>query len=88
MRALKFYTFASLALVSLVVAARQRYDVVTTNGKITGHDAPGMRNTIEFLGIPYAQPPVGQLRFAEPLPPEEKTAYVASDWVWIVSSAE
>ena len=81
MRALIFYTFASVAFVSLAVAAERKYDVITTNGKITGHDAPGMRNTIEFLGIPYAQPPVGRLRFAEPLPPKGNAAYIASDWV-------
>jgi cholinesterase len=74
-------TLALNAFVSLALAARQKYDVATTNGKITGHPAPGMNNTIEFLGVPYAQPPVGQLRFAEPLPPKEKTSYIASDWV-------
>jgi cholinesterase len=74
-------TLALNAFISFALAARQKYNVETTNGKITGHDAPGMRNTIEFLGIPYAQPPVGQLRFAEPLPPKGKAAYIASDWV-------
>ena len=69
------------ALISSAFATAHKYDVVTTNGRITGHPAPGMRNTIEFLGIPYAQPPIGQLRFAEPLPPKYQTAYVASDWV-------
>lgn len=69
------------AFVSSAFATAQKYDVVTTNGKITGHLAPDMRNIVEFLGIPYAQPPVGQLRFAEPLPPKGKTDYVASDWV-------
>jgi cholinesterase len=81
MRAPTVYTLALLAFVSLAIAARQKYDVETTNGKITGHVAPGMHKTIEFLGIPYAQPPVGQLRFAEPLPPKGKIAYIASDWV-------
>jgi hypothetical protein len=81
MRAPTLYTLALLAFVSLAIAARQNYDVETTNGKITGHLAPGMNNTIEFLGIPYAQPPVGRFRFAETLPPKEKAAYIASDWV-------
>jgi hypothetical protein len=69
------------SFISLALAARQKYDVETTNGKIMGHLAPGMNSTIEFLGVPYAQPPVGQLRFAEPLPPREKSSYIASDWV-------
>lgn len=68
---------------TLVVAQQQKYDldVVTSNGKITGHLAPGMRNTAEYLGIPYAQPPIGNLRFAAPLALKGKKDYVASDWV-------
>jgi hypothetical protein len=74
-------TLVLSASISLALALSHKYDVATTNGKITGHDAPGMGNTIEFLGIPYAQPPVGQLRFAEPLPLKGRAAYIASDWV-------
>ena len=77
-------TLASNAFVSLTLAAgvqKSDLDVVTSNGKITGHLAPGMCNTVEYLGIPYAQPPVGKLRFAAPLPLEGKTDYVAEDWV-------
>ena len=57
------------------------YDVLTTDGKITGHPAPNVRNTVEFLGIPYAKPPVGQLRFAPPLPPDSNESFVAAEWV-------
>lgn len=81
MRVLASCAIALTAVVPFTLAAAQKYDLVTTNGQITGHLAPGMRNMVEFLGIPYAQPPVGNLRFAEPLPPKGKTAYVASDWV-------
>jgi hypothetical protein len=85
MRVQAICTLASSTFVSLTLAAaaaqKSELDVVTSNGKITGHLAPGMRNTVEYLGIPYAQPPVGELRFAAPLPLEGKTDYVAADWV-------
>lgn len=57
------------------------YDVLTTNGKITGHPVPNVRNTVEFLGIPYAQPPAQELRFAPPLPPDTNGSFVAANWV-------
>lgn len=37
--------------------------VVIENGKIVGNDVD---NYVEFLGIPYAEPPVGDLRFSPP----------------------
>lgn len=42
--------------------------VRTSSGTIKGHRAtwPANNDVVEFLGIPYAQPPVGNLRFAAP----------------------
>ncbi len=41
--------------------------VLTGHGPVRGeHRTDG---TFRFLGIPYAQPPVGELRFAAPVPP-------------------
>ncbi|GAB7325729.1 hypothetical protein MBLNU13_g09689t2 [Cladosporium sp. NU13] len=84
MRVQALCTLASNAFVTLTLAAaaaqKSDFDVVTSNGKITGHLAPGMRNTVEYLGIPYAEPPIGKLRFAAPLPLEGKADYVAADW--------
>ena len=40
--------------------------VTTTSGKVTGHAARNRTAVSEYLGIPYAQPPIGDLRFAVP----------------------
>lgn len=40
--------------------------VRTTNGPIKGHAASNSQSVIEYLGIPYAKPPIGDLRFAPP----------------------
>jgi len=47
--------------------------VGTTSGLVSGHPAPNASQVSEYLGIPYAQPPVGALRFASPI------AYVNRD---------
>lgn len=43
----------------------------TTRGPVRGERRAD--GTYRFLGIPYAQPPVGELRFAAPVPPEPWT---------------
>lgn len=56
--------------------------VQTTNGLIIGHQAPNRSNVVEFLGIPYAQPPLDQLRFASPVKYGTSNGiYNASQWV-------
>lgn len=49
--------------------------VRTTSGTVKGHRAtwPEPNDVVEFLGIPYAQPPVGDLRFAAPRALENAT---------------
>lgn len=42
-------------------------NVPTTNGLITGHVPSKSDCVVEFLGIPYAQPPVGHFRFEAPV---------------------
>ena len=59
--------------------------VQTANGPITGHPAVNRSNVAEFLGIPYAQPPIGSLRFAPPEPYNSSEEYIASDWVSLIS---
>lgn len=38
----------------------------TSSGAVRGHKAPMAPAVTAYLGIPYAQPPVGPLRFAPP----------------------
>ncbi|MGW7308389.1 carboxylesterase/lipase family protein [Streptomyces sp. NPDC054835] len=45
--------------------------VTTTRGPVRGERRAD--GSCRFLGIPYAQPPVGPLRFAAPVPPEPWT---------------
>lgn len=53
------------------LAARQATWIVgqavnTTSGLITGHAAKNATGVSEYLGIPFAAPPVGNLRFQPP----------------------
>lgn len=41
--------------------------VQTSSGLIEGHAAPHRPAVSEYLGIPYASPPIGDLRFAAPV---------------------
>lgn len=44
--------------------------VQTSSGSVTGHAATNSKSNSEvseYLGIPFAQPPVGELRFAAPV---------------------
>lgn len=48
----------------------EKYIVTTKSGKIKGYERDGL---VEYLGIPYAKPPVGELRFkrSRPIDPWE-----------------
>ncbi|OIW30085.1 putative carboxylesterase [Coniochaeta ligniaria NRRL 30616] len=66
------YAFVSLLpiLVALGYAASGTAATVaqvkTTSGLVKGHVAPGTCGVSEYLGIPYAKPPVGSLRWTPP----------------------
>lgn len=64
-----------------VVFARRTCVVQTANGLIVGHRASHRSEVSEFLGIPYAKPPVGLLRFAAPQKYTTKGRFVASKFV-------
>lgn len=60
---------------------RHALAVNTTNGPVTGHYAPNHTHVLEYLGIPYAAPPTGSLRFAAPEPWDQYGPYVAANFV-------
>ncbi|CAB3247537.1 unnamed protein product [Arctia plantaginis] len=44
--------------------------VKTEYGELKGAACSGVENYIAFKGIPYAKPPLGELRFKAPMPPD------------------
>jgi hypothetical protein len=71
--------FAVLWFAPLIAA--KVISVSTQNGEIIGHDVPGSQGVVEWLGVPYAQPPVGDLRFASPRSYKGSGVQVASKYV-------
>ncbi|KAI1614311.1 putative carboxylesterase [Exophiala viscosa] len=59
-------SWTSIALLWSTALAAATGLVQTTSGKIQGHSAPGVSGVTEYLGIPYAKPPTGDLRWAPP----------------------
>lgn len=73
-----------------LVLARGTCVVKTVNGLVVGHRASHRSEVSEFLGIPYAKPPVDLLRFAAPQKYTTKGRFVASkfvSWFGIIASS-
>ncbi|KAI0482041.1 carboxylesterase [Xylariaceae sp. FL0804] len=81
-RQMTFWLLAAAAAVGRQPpTSTPEYTVGTTNGEITGHQAPNCSDLIEFLGIPFAQPPTGSLRFEAPVKYAGHGHQIASRWV-------
>jgi cholinesterase len=76
-------TFLALALVPILgtSAAPRSWNVgqgvKTTNGLIKGHSSYRAPGVSEYLGIPYAEPPVGDLRWRHPRKLRKNAEYSA-----------
>ncbi len=55
--------------------------VKTTSGSIQGHAASPRKDVSEYLGIPFAKPPVGELRWAAPVAFKSDATYNAANYV-------
>jgi carboxylesterase type B len=53
----------SIGLLCLCVAA-EAVSVVTQFGELRGNE---LEHTVEYIGVPFAEPPIGNLRFADPV---------------------
>jgi len=64
--------YFAIAFLVLGLATIQAWDigqtVSTSSGNIQGHPDSSAPNVSEYLGIPFAVPPVGSLRFTPPQP--------------------
>lgn len=74
--AMRSFVILALAAASCVVATdlEQRaanwtvgQTVQTSSGPVSGHPAKNDSDVSEYLGIPFGQAPVGDLRFAAPV---------------------
>ena len=82
---LNFVAFTVVSDLSLLARATTpgALAVKTGNVPIQGHLADNCSEVTEFLGIPYAQTPVGNLRFAAPEPYRGHGLHVADSFVGI-----
>ena len=69
--------FTATLLGTVALAAQEGSTVDTSDGPVQGTVASGVET---FLGIPYAAPPVGDLRWMPPQPPEQHDLLEATEY--------
>lgn len=78
----------SASPLALAAPAQTQKTVRTENGPIIGRRASKAPEVWEYLGIPYAQPPLGSLRFVAPQKYTGKGTYNASQFVSIFHNSD
>lgn len=76
-----FFAIVCSWIISVTTASRVGRAVKTTSGVVIGHAARNRSQVSEYLGIPYAQAPVANLRFEPPLAYSSATVFNASEYV-------
>ncbi|TID21650.1 acetylcholinesterase precursor [Venturia nashicola] len=87
MRIVSFYSVSlSLLVVTISAALQEQWtvgqEVSTTSGKVKGRSATraGYQEVSEYVGIPFAHPPQGALRWAPPKPFKSDGPIDATKW--------
>ena len=64
-----FVLYFTLLSIEVCVCDENYVEVNTTSGLVRGQTIRVVNTSVDqFLSIPFAEPPVGNLRFARPLP--------------------
>ncbi|CAG2115560.1 unnamed protein product, partial [Medioppia subpectinata] len=76
----KSYLILFVSIVILCFSSIICIDVKTTSGVVRGQTLHVLNKTVnQFLNIPFAEPPIGNLRFAPPVPLKQPLNYVIND---------
>lgn len=78
--ALSTVTFTAAAVIDRTSDNTSSLKIQTTSGEVHGFINDTAPNVRQFLGIPYAEPPVGKLRFLPPKPKKDRGPIEATQY--------